>query len=587
MTEHSLAHTPMSAIDSQILWNRLLAIVEEQAQTLMRTAFNPIVRESGDLSAGIFDINGRMIAQAVTGTPGHVNTMAESVAHFLDHYPLESMHPEDIYLTNDPWKAAGHLNDFMLVRPCFRHQQLVGFTSCTSHLADIGGLGFGPDGTDVFDEGLYVPIIKLIDADRLDQTFMAILKANSRVPIEVEGDIYALIACAECGSVRLSECMADFDLDNIQAIADYIIDTSQRSTEEKIRALPNGTYRNSMRVDGYDQPLDLVATLTIADDHVGVDFTGTSGLSRYGINCPLNYASAYTCFALKCALAPDVPNNHGALQPLRVSAPENSILNAKYPVPVAMRHVVGQLLPDVVFGCLHQAIPGKIPAEGTCCLWDLPLRGGYSLDTGLSGGQSSDKSGTQFATELVHNGGTGARPNKDGLSATAYPSGVMGSLVEITESVSPLIIWRREYREDSAGAGRQRGGLGQVLELSSSESAPVSLFASLDRIHHPARGREGGCDGATGSLTLTSGAKLRAKGEQIIPAGERLTVLTPGGAGFGDPLQRDVQCVADDLRDGLISAERAVDDYGIVLTADGKVDFAATQLHRQSLQAMR
>ena len=549
MTDHVL-----SVIELQILWNRLIAIVEEQAQTLMRTAFNPIVRESGDLSAGLFDLKGRMIAQAVTGTPGHVNTMANSVRYFLEQYPLEDMHPEDIYLTNDPWKAAGHLNDFMLVRPCFHQDALIGFTSCTSHLADLGGLGFGPDGSDVLDEGLFVPIFKLVDAGKLDETFMTILKGNSRVPIEVEGDTYALMTCVECGSRRTSECMADIGITDLVQISDYIIDTSRERTRDLINALPKGSYRYEMRVDGYDEPLDLVAVMTIADGEVVVDFAGSSGRSAKGINCPLNYASAYACFALKCALAPDIPNNEGALAPLIIKAPENSIANAQYPAPVAMRHVVGQLLPDVVFGCLHQAMPGLVPAEGTCCLWDLPMRGGYSVDT--------DTSKTKFATELVHNGGTGGRCGKDGLSATAFPSGVMGSLVEITESVSPLIIWRREYCQDSAGAGEFRGGLGQVLEISSSEDAPISLFAALDRIHHAPRGREGGKNGELGSLTLSNGDTLRSKGEQIIPAGQRMTVITPGGAGYGDPKNRDLARIAQDLEFGLISPEAAMLDYG-------------------------
>ena len=550
----------LSVIELQILWNRLIAIVEEQAQTLMRTAFNPIVRESGDLSAGLFDLKGRMIAQAVTGTPGHVNTMANSVRYFLEQYPLEDMHPEDIYLTNDPWKAAGHLNDFMLVRPCFHQDALIGFTSCTSHLADLGGLGFGPDGSDVLDEGLFVPIFKLVDAGKLDETFMTILKGNSRVPIEVEGDTYALMTCVECGSRRTSECMADIGITDLVQISDYIIDTSRERTRDLINALPKGSYRYEMRVDGYDEPLDLVAAMTIADGEVVVDFAGSSGRSAKGINCPLNYASAYACFALKCALAPDIPNNEGALAPLIIKAPENSIANAQYPAPVAMRHVVGQLLPDVVFGCLHQAMPGLVPAEGTCCLWDLPMRGGYSVDT--------DTSKTKFATELVHNGGTGGRCGKDGLSATAFPSGVMGSLVEITESVSPLIIWRREYCQDSAGAGELRGGLGQVLEISSSEDAPISLFAALDRIHHAPRGREGGKNGELGSLTLSNGDTLRPKGEQIIPAGQRMTVLTPGGAGYGDPKNRDLARIAQDLEFGLISPEAAMLDYGTQTSED-------------------
>jgi len=562
--------TSLSDIDKQILWNRLISIVEEQAQTLMRTAFNPIVRESGDLSAGIFDIQGRMIAQAVTGTPGHINTMAQSVGHFLEYFSLEEMHPEDIYLTNDPWKAAGHLNDFMLVRPCFHENNLVGFTSCTSHLADIGGLGFGPDGTDVLDEGLYIPIFKLVDAGRLDQTFLTILKANSRVPVEVEGDIYALIACVECGSQRLSECMGDFDVANIEEISNYIIETSRNSTRDRIRELKDGSYSFEMRVDGYDKPLDLVAKLTINNGGIEVDFKGTSGLSRYGINCPINYASAYTCFALKCAIAPDVPNNHGSIEPMKIVAPKGCILNAQFPVPVAMRHVVGQLLPDVIFGCIHQVISGIVPAEGTCCLWDLPLRGGYSVESGIDS--------TKFAIELVHNGGTGARPTKDGLSATSFPSGVMGSLVEITESVSPLIIWRREYRENSGGAGKQRGGMGQIIELSSSEDSDISLFVAVDRVNHVARGREHGKEGAAGSLSLTSGKILKSKGEQIIPAGEKLTVLTPGGGGYGDPLERKPSAVFNDVRSGLVDFDNAEKKYGIIFDSNG--DFRFTKARK-------
>ena len=549
-----MSNRKMSVIELQIFWNRLNAIVEEQAQTLMHTAFNPIVRESGDLSAGLFDLKGRMIAQAVTGTPGHVNTMAMSVRFFMEKYSLDEMHPGDIYMTNDPWKAAGHLNDFMPVMPCFHENRLIGFTSCTSHLADLGGLGFGPDGSDVYDEGLFVPIFKLVDAGKVDETFMSILKANSRVPIEVEGDTYALISCVERGSKRTSECLGSIGISNLEQISDYIIETSSSRTRDLINELPKGTYSYQMRVDGYDEPLDLCATMTISDGNITVDFTGSSGRSDKGINCPLNYASAYACFALKCALAPDIPNNEGALEPLVITAPEGSILNAQFPAPVAMRHVVGQLLPDVVFGCLHQAKPGLVPAEGTCCLWDLPLRGGYS--------STGDNTKTKFATELVHNGGTGARPSKDGLSATAFPSGVMGSLVEITESVSPLIVWRREYRPNSAGAGKYRGGLGQVLELSSSEDAPISLFAALDRIHFPPRGREGGKDGARGVLKLSNGVELKPKGEQIIPSGERLIVETPGGAGYGTPAERCPKLIKQDIEFGLITHDHAVKEYG-------------------------
>jgi N-methylhydantoinase B len=558
----------LSGLDRQIMWNRLLAVVEEQAQTLMRTAFSPIVRENGDLSAGIFDRRGRMMAQAVTGTPGHVNTMAESVAHFLRRFPPETMREGDVYLTNDPWIGAGHLNDFVLVEPCFLDGAYVGSVACTTHLTDVGGTGIGPDGSDVYDEGLYLPLLKLADRGRVDRVVIDIIKANSRVPVQSEGDVYALIACADVGVRRLAAMMREFRLASLEALSDHIVGASERATIERIRAFPPGVYRSEATIDGYDFEIELKAALTITDRSMTVDFAGSSGPSRYGINVPLMYAWAYTVFGVKCIVAPEIPNNAGSLAPLRIAAPPGCIVNALSPAPVAMRHVVGQILPDVAFGCLHQAAPERVPAEGTSCLWDIPLRGGFRARPGGNA--------TRFTAELVHNGGTGARPAKDGLSATAYPSGVMGSLVEITESTAPLIVRRREFRPDSGGAGRFRGGLGQIIELESAEGAPVSLFAAYDRVKYPPRGRGGGLAGEAGRVGLASGRRLNGKGEQEIPAGERLLVETPGGGGIGDPATRDPDRVAGDVRDGLVGREAAETVYRVVLRPDGTVDRAAT-----------
>ena len=507
----------------QVMWNRLQAVVDEQAETLMRTAFSPIVRESGDLSAGVFDIQGRMLAQAVTGTPGHVNTMAAAVANFFDYFSPEAMRPGDIYITNDPWLGSGHLNDFVLVKPCFLEDALVGFVSCTSHLVDIGGQCLGPDGTDVYDEGLYIPPLHLVEAGRLNATLIALLKANSRIPEESEGDVRALIACCEVGEARLAQMMRDFGLDDLDALARHILAASERATRERIAALPDGVYTNEMVVDGYDFEIVLRATLAIDGERLRLDYAGSSGLSRHGINVPLNYARAYSVFGLKCIVAPDIPNNAGALAPFEVTAPEGTIVNAPKPCPVCSRHIVGQLLPDAVLGCLHQAQAGRVPAEGASTLWDLPIRG----DLGRHAGHNF----RPFSVELVHNGGTGARPDKDGLSATAYPSGVLGSLVEITGNVAPLLVRRRELRPDSGGPGQFRGGLGQVIELESAVGQPLRLFGTVDRIKHPARGREGGHAGATGVLKLASGQVLGGKGMQEIPEGGRLIVLTPGGGG--------------------------------------------------------
>ena len=531
-----------SLIDLQIMWNRLIAVVEEQGQILMRTAFSPIVRECGDISAGVFDLSGRMLAQGVTGTPGHVNSMAESVKHFLRHFPVETMKEGDAYITNDPWMGTGHLNDFVVTTPTFKDGKPVALFSCTSHLMDIGGIGFGPDATDVFMEGLYLPMLKLIDAGQVNESVMAIIRANTRQPVDTEGDTYSLAACNDMGAKRLVEMMEEFGIETLDELADHICERSREAVLAEIGKLPKGTWSNEMVVDGYDSPVTLKATLTVSEDGIHVDYTGTSPQSARGINVPLSYTTAYTVFGLGCVVAAQIPNNAGSLAPLTVAAPLGAILNAPKPAAVSSRHIVGQMLPDVVFGCLRQVIPERVPAEGTSCLWNLNVRG--RTHAGAQGNYG-------FSMAVTSNGGTGARFDKDGLSATAYPSGVKGTPVEIAETQTPLIFWKKELRPGSGGAGRTRGGHGQIIEIESGVAAPFEILAAFDRIDHPPRGRDGGENGAAGYIGLKSGRKLKGKGFQEIPPGDRLVVLTPGGAGIGDPGERDPALIARDVEDEL------------------------------------
>ncbi|WP_421700959.1 hydantoinase B/oxoprolinase family protein [Aliiroseovarius sp.] len=541
--------TDLSPARLQVMWNRLLAVVEEQGQTLIRAAFSPIVRECGDISAGIFDVNGRMLAQAVTGTPGHINTMAEAVLHLRGRFSLQDMKPGDIYMTNDPWLASGHLNDFLLMMPAFKDGKVVGFTSCTSHLVDLGGLGMGPEGADIYDEGLLIPPCKLVEEGTPNPLLMDIIRVNSREPIANEGDIYALIACCEAGVNRLVAMMEEFGIDDLHTLGDYIIDTSRKGAIEAIAEVPEGTYTNMLKMDGYENELELHATLTVTRDGMHVDFTGTSGLSKKGINVPLNYATAYTVFALRCIVGPDIPNNAGSLEPFTVDGPKNCILNAQHPAPVAMRHTLGQVTPDLVLGCLHQALPDEVPAEGASCMFDLPMR--HAPEVAAEGGR-------EFAIEPVHNGGTGARPHADGLSATAYPSGVFGSQVEITESVAPVVMWRRELLPDSGGPGKYRGGLGQRIEMTSSNGAPFIVFLSVERLKFPALGRMGGQPGAPGRIRFREGAEdIPGKGELRVTGEDYLIFDTPGGGGFGDPAERDPAALELDLKRGLVTQEGA------------------------------
>jgi N-methylhydantoinase B len=573
-------NTALAQIHTQIMWNRLIAVVEEQAQTMVRTAFSTSVREAGDLSAGVFDRHGRMLAQAVTGTPGHVNSMANGVRYFLDIFPLASMKPGDHYITNDPWLTSGHLHDITVVTPTFYRGQAVGLFANTVHVVDIGGLGMGPDGRQVFEEGLSIPIMPLAREGRMNEDLLRLVRANVREPLQVEGDIYACAACNDEGSRRLIEMMEEFEIANLDRLGDTIVDASREATLERIRALPQGTYRNSMTMDGYDKPLLLNAALTISNDGIHVDFDGTSPASGYGINVVLNYCLAYTAFGVKCLVAPEVPNNAGSLAPITVSAPEGCVLNAKRPWPVAARHTVGQMLPDVVAGCLHQAIRGGVPAEGASSLWNPQIFGGGSLVDQVEDGTDANTL-PEFSTLIFHCGGAGARPRKDGLSATSFPSGVRTIPVEATESVAPVVFYRREFRESSGGPGQFRGGLGQVIEIGGAGTTPVALLCNFERVHHPARGRNGGRAGAAGIVTLRSGRPIRPKGRQTVPPRDAIQLQLPGGGGFGDPQARDPQRVRDDVLDGLITAEEARRDYGVVIGADGEIDQAETQRIRE------
>ncbi len=517
-------------IRNQVLWDRLISIVEEQAQTIIRSAFSTTVREAGDLSAGIFDPAGRMLAQAVTGTPGHVNAMAASVGYFLERFPANTMRQGDVFVTNDPWLGTGHLFDFTVVTPVFMRQSMIGLFASTVHVVDIGGIGFSPDSGQVFEEGLCIPIMRLFDAGKANESVFEIVQANVREPVQVVGDLYSLASSNEVGAKQLLLLMEETGIETLDEIGEHIISTSERAMIKAIGELPPGIYENRMTVDGYDRPIELCASMEISQSRIRVDYSGSSPPSSFGINVPLTYAQAYTSFGIRCIVGHAIPNNTGSLKPIDVSVPPGCILNAERPCAVNVRHVIGQMLPDVVLGCLGEALPGAVPAEGSSSLWNPMLSGGH----GVVGDQTYNNA-TPFAVTIFHSGGTGARPGKPGLSATAYPSGVRNTPVEITESISPLIYRRKEYRENSGGEGVWRGGDGQIIEIEHSEGAPFALFALFDRIDYPARGRDGGGNGQSGEVYLLGGTILKGKGKQIVPAGERLILKLPGGGGLGRP----------------------------------------------------
>jgi N-methylhydantoinase B len=546
-----------SKVAYQVMWNRLISVVEEQAQALVRTAFSTSVREAGDLSAGVYDVDGNMLAQAVTGTPGHVNAMADAVPHFIRRIGRDNIHDGDVYITNDPWEGTGHLHDITMVTPSFHDGSLVGFFACTAHIVDIGGRGFGADAHSVYEEGLYIPIMKFADKGKVDETLTRIIRGNVREPDQLIGDIYALATCNEIGHRRLVDMMAEFSLADLNGIAEFILVNSRRATLDRIAALPQQSATGEMKMDGFDRPITLKVTVSVEGDRIVSDFTGSSGLDKKGINCPLVYAKAYACYALKVAIAPEIPNNAASLAPFGIKAPENSIVNALHPAPVALRHIVGHFVPDAVYDAFDKIVPGLVPAEGAGCLCNFQV----SLRPRTDAPAPEDARRSEVLT--FNSGGSGARPDHDGLNATAFPSGVMTMPIEATEHAGPVIIWRKELRPDSGGVGKTRGGLGQYMEVGAQEGHEFDIQAMFDRVEHPARGRRGGGAGAPTTISQDDGSVMNGKGKQFVAHGRRVVMAFPGGAGYGDPSERSIELVKRDLARGYISAETASKNYNL------------------------
>ena len=549
----------MDPILVEVLANRLVSIVNEQQAALVRTAFSTVVRESEDLACGVFDSRGWMVAQSLTGTPGHINAMATGVRHFLAAYPSETLRPGDVLLTNDPWQTSGQINDITVVTPVFAGGRVVAFFANTCHTADIGGRILSAESSEVFEEGLRLPIMKLFEGGAANEDLLAIVRANVRTPEETVGDLYAQAACNDVGARSLVQLLAEFSLDSIEALSDEILSRSERAMRAAIRALPDGTYRHEGSSDGFDEPIQLAVAVTVEGDELTIDFAGSSPQSRYGINLVLNYTHAYSTFAAKAALAPDVPHNEGSFRPVHVTAPPGSILNCLEPAPVGTRHLIGHLLPGTIFGALAPVLPERLIAAGADATWLTIWRG-------------ADQDGRPFSLTLFQSGGTGARPTKDGLNTTGFPSGVAGVPAEVIETLTPLVQHRRELRTDSGGAGRLRGGLGQTTEMTCRSGLPWSVSTLIDRTRFAAPGLEGGSRGALGELSLTSGKPAQPKSVLRLDPDVHVRLAPPGGGGYGDPRQRDAERVFADVVDGYVSIESAREDYGLVVEYVGPPD---------------
>jgi N-methylhydantoinase B len=536
----------------EVVANRLSSIVNEQQAALIRTAFSTVVRESEDLACGVFDSRGFMIAQSLSGTPGHINAMATGVRHFLAAYPPETLEPGDVLVTNDPWQTSGQVNDMTVVTPVFAAGRAVAYFANTCHAPDIGGRVLSGEAREVFEEGLRVPIMKLFAHGSPNADLLRIIRANVRTPDETVGDLYAQAACNAVGERRLADLMAEFELVSVDEISDEIIARAERAMRVAIGELPDGVYRNESWSDGFEEPVRLAVTIRVDGDELDVDFAGSSPQSSRGINVVLNYTHAYASFAVKAALAPEVPHNEGSFRPVRVTAPEGSVLNCREPAPVGSRHLIGHLIPGLIFAALAPAMPGRLMATGADSTWLTIWRG-------------EARGGRPYSLTIFQSGGAGARGQKDGLTTTGFPSGVAGVPAEVIETLSPLVQTRRELRIDSGGAGRFRGGLGQTVEMRSRGAGDWSVSALVDRTRHPAEGLDGGHDGAVGGLSLSSGDAAAPK--TVIPLTEDVCVRLdlPGGGGYGDPRSRDPDAVLADVVAGYVSLEAARELYSVAI----------------------
>jgi N-methylhydantoinase B len=522
----------------EVAWSRLVAAADEQAAALKRTSFTPIVRDSGDLSAAVFDARGRMMAQAVTGTPGHINSLAASMRHFLAAIP--DQHPGDVLVTNDPWLSSGQLNDFTVVTPIHIGQRLIGFVGSTCHAVDIGGRGLSADATEVFEEGLRVPPMLLHEAGSPNRQLLALIEANVRTPELVLGDLHAQVVGNGVGVARVQELVEQLDLTDLDWLAEEVTSRSERRLREAIAALPDGVYESEVLSDGLEDPVRIRCAIEVAEDRLIVDYAGSSQQSERGINVVMNYTAAYTTYAVKCALAPDVPHNEGTFRPLEVRAPEGSILNARFPAAVAARHVVGQFLPFAVLEALAPVAPNAAMAQGAGNIWLTTVRG--------------RSEGDPFVTVFFASGGMGARPERDGLSTTSFPSGIATTPAEVVEATSPVVIEEKSLRPDSGGPGKRRGGLGQRIRISVASDAKWTVACLGDRLRHPAPGMAGGGEGGPGGFSICGESTPQPKLSHVVPPGGEAVLDLPGGGGYGPPEERDQELVETDRQDGRITA---------------------------------
>ena len=542
--------TTYDPVSLKILWDRLVAIADEIVLSLVRSAFSINVREGYDLSCVLFDANGASLAQGTFSVPTFTGTAPQTLAHMLKRFPPETLRPGDAILTNDSWLGTGHLYDVNVMRPVFRAGVLVGFTMAITHLPDIGGLGFSSVQRQMYEEGLNIPICKILRKNKLNDELIELIRANVRVPDEVIGDLLANLTCTEVGARALLDFMDEYGVDDLATLSGAIRDQSERAMRDRIREIPDGVYANTIQIEGMTDPITLAATVTVSGDTVKVDFTGTGGPVDAAINVPFCYSKALAWYSIKCLTIPHLPNNEGAVRPIEVSAPDGCILNVNKPHATGGRHSVGHFVVPLLFGALAPALPDRVVA-------DVAMQDVFNV-------QGTHRDGPEISSLFFLSGGFGAAQGKDGPSTLPAPSNMQVVPTEIWENLTSITIASRRLIPDSGGVGAFRGGLGQEVLFRNDTGNPLTISFLGQRTRFPAKGFHGGGNGRLREYLVNDGV-VNPKGRYHLVAGDEFMIRESGGGGFGPAAERDPAAVMADLEEGLITPEAALRDYGIAL----------------------
>jgi len=512
----------LDPVTIEILWSRITSIVDEAAKVIIRTSFSTLSNEANDFACVLTDASGQSLAQNTGSIPSFIGTLPATVRHFLNEFGPDSpdgeMQDGDVYITNNPWQGTGHLPDVCVAKPVFRNGKLVAFAAACSHVPDIGGMVRSVEPREVFEEGLHIPLMRLMRSGIVDVTLVKLIRTNVRTPDQTLGDIWALVGAVELMAKRLVATLEEYAQLDVHDLADELFSRSEAAMRSAIRALPEGAYRFGFDTDGLAEPFRFEIALTVRDGAITADYTGSSPQQPRAINCPLTYTNAMTAYAVKCALLPNLPNNEGMFRPVTVTAPAGSVLNPTPPVAVGGRMASGHYVPMLVFGALYQVVPERVMAAPGSPLWALTLAG--------------RRQGRNFATVLFFNGGFGARPDKDGVNCLSWPSNISSTPVEVAERNNPIFFRYKRLREGSGGDGQHRGGLGQDVAIDIESDDDIAALFVVERTKIAAPGLGGGTAGGLGFVTI-NGRPIDNRRPQFVRRGDCVVLGTPGGGGFG------------------------------------------------------